>query len=50
MYNCLSPINICTSVFLKGGSIIVRQATKLRAGKSRVRIPAEARDFSHFKT
>jgi hypothetical protein len=50
LYNCLSPINVCTSVFLKGRSIVVRQVTKLRAGQSVVRIPAGARDFSLLKT
>jgi len=35
-------------VFLKGGSIAVRQVTKLRAGQSRVRMPEEARRLFLF--
>ena len=50
IYNCLSPINVCTSVFLKEGSTVVRQVSKLRAGQSGVRISAGARDFSLLKT
>jgi len=46
IYNRLSPIKVCTSVFLKGGSIIVRQVTKWRAGRSGVRILAGTQDFS----